>query len=824
MLVASVVIAGGCGGGDGSSGAVVSGAVTAPAFSHLDGDTNNPLDPLRRNDTSAAAQPLANPAAVAGYLRTAGSPGDADPQARFASSADLDDWYAVTLAAGQAVNLVIHGTEPDTDFDLFLTDAGGSVVASSVNVNDAAADRGNIETLQAPADGDFLIHIAAVQGAGNYVLRLGNGVEALRTSGLSVQGDFVPGQVIVRFHDGMAPAGRGAVTRAGLYRVPVDRPVGASAGPRAAADAGLRFASERARRKYRTIQHLKALRRNPNVRWASLNYRVTPLATTSDPKFDNQQNLAAARFPEAWTTVAAEAQRDVVVAVVDTGVVRHPDLDGNVNAADGYDFVQADGGIDADPTDPAPSGLYHGIHVAGTLAAVTDNDYLIAGAAGTTNPVRLMMVRALGANGGTEYDVLQAVRYAAGLANDSGRLPARPAEVINLSLGGGSGQLGEAFREVRDQAGVILVAAAGNAGVDSINVPAIYDGVVAVGALAPDGSRAGFSNTGEDLDVMAPGVGIPGLGLNADGSPTAFELDGTSMATPHVAAVAALMKAVWPRMTPDQFDCALLAGDLTDDLGAAGWDRDTGYGAIDAADAVAAAVAYRSGAASLEGRVIAEPRVLDFGSLLDVLTLEVSAPCDAGTTVSVSASTADGADWLSVGPPSDPRGIGEYRVRVDRTAMPPQTSARGTLTVRSSSPDVAPLEIDVVALTEPAGAFAADAGTLYVQLVGLGDSAASREQRLQTGADGGPYRFRFAAVPPGEYLLLAGTDRDYDFFVNDPGEAFGAYPEAGTIRRIRIGDDGGLGGLDFELGFRGRLDTRSGSVQRADDSPWRRRP
>jgi serine protease len=761
---------------------------------------------------------------VAGYLRTAGSPGDADPRARFASSSDLDDWYAVTLAAGQAVNLVIHGTEPDTDFDLFLTDAEGSVVESSVNVNDAAVDRGNIETLEAPADGDFLIRISAVGGAGNYVLRLGNGVEALRTSSLSVQGDFVPGQIIVRFHDGMAPTGRGTVPRARLYRVPVDRPVSASAGPRVAADAGLRFASDRARRKYRTIQHLKALRRNPAVRWASLNHRVTPLATTSDPNFGNQENLVAARFPEAWTTVAAEAQGDVVVAVVDTGVVRHPDLDGNVNAADGYDFVQADGGIDADPTDPAPSGLYHGTHVAGTLGAVTDNASFIAGAAGTSNPVRLMMVRALGASGGTEYDVLQGVRYAAGLANDSGLLPAQPADVINLSLGGGSGQLEAAFREVRDQAGVILVAAAGNAGVDSINVPAAYDGVVAVGALAPDGSRAEFSNTGEELDVMAPGVNILGLGLDADGSPIAFELDGTSMATPHVAAVAALMKAVWPQMTPDQFDCALLAGDLTDDLGAAGWDRDTGYGAIDAADAVAAAVAYRTGAASLEGRVIVEPRRLDFGNLLDVLTLDVSAPCDAGTTVSVSVSTADGADWLSLEPPADPRGIGEYRVRVDRAAMPRQTSARGTVTVRSSNPGVTPLEIEVVALTEPAGAFAADAGTLYVQLVGLGDSTASREQRLQTGADGGPYRFRFEAVPPGEYLLLAGTDRDYDFFVNDPGEAFGAYPDAGAFRRIRIGDDGGLGGLDFELGFRGRLDTRGGSVQRAGDSPWRRSP
>ncbi len=815
--VFSVLLLAACGGGgDGSDTAALSGAITAPAFSHLDGDTNNPVDPLRANDSRADAQPLANPAVVAGYLRAddhVRSAGESvDPDARFLNETDSDDWYSVTLAEGQAVNLVINGTTASTDFDLFLIDATTSMqVASSMNVNDPDEDGGDIETLEAPSDGDFLVNVSAVAGAGNYVLRLGSGVEALQLDTLRVEADFVPGQVVARYRDRLGPAARGSGSsggRARLYEVPVGGGLTSQARRGSAIAREPRFASEKALRKYRTIQHVKALKRDPEVLWASLNHRVKPLLVPDDPRFGEQENLTLLGFPEAWEDVRGFSRADVVVAVVDTGVIPHPDLDANLNAADGYDFVQADGGIDSDPTDPDPSGVYHGTHVAGTLGAVTNNDLFIAGAAGPSGRVRLMIVRALGLGGGTEYDVLQGVRYAAGLENDSGRLPANTANVINLSLGGGGGQFETAFREVRDQAGVILVAAAGNEGVDRVNVPAIYDGVIAVGALDEAGtSRADFSNFGVGLDVMAPGTRVLGLGLNAESAPDAVLLSGTSTATPHVSAVAALMKSVWPAMTPDDFYCALISGALT---GSDIRDDDRGYGVIDAALAVSNAVTYRSDPTQLSGGIVTRPQSLDFGNLLDALTLTVTIPCDSGASiVDIQASEA----WLRIEDRSGARGIGDYRVIADRAAMPEGVSARGAVTITATS-GVEPVTADVVALTAPAGNFAADAGTLYVQLVDLTDDAESREQRLQPGPGGGRYQFRFEGVPDGDYAIVAGTDRDYDFAINDPGEAYGAYPQAGVIRRITVGG-GNLGGLDFELGYRGQLNTQGERVERA---------
>jgi hypothetical protein len=127
-----------------------------------------------------------------------------------------------------------------------------------------------------------------------------------------------------------------------------------------------------------------------------------------------------------------------------------------------------------------------------------------------------MPLRALGLNGGSNYDVLQAVRYAAGLANDSGRLPARPASVINLSLGSPffSQATQDTFTEVRNR-GIIVVASAGNESSSEPNYPAAYNGVVSVSATTISGSLAPYSNFGA-VDVAAPG-GFNGTDENGDG-------------------------------------------------------------------------------------------------------------------------------------------------------------------------------------------------------------------------------------------------------------------------------------------------------------------
>jgi serine protease len=180
------------------------------------------------------------------------------------------------------------------------------------------------------------------------------------------------------------------------------------------------------RARWETLMAIKSLRRDPRIRHAEPNYRVNALATPNDQAYPLQWHYPLIGLPEAWDTTTGDPL--VVVAVIDSGVLaNHPDLAGQL--VEGYDFISdpqnaADGdGIDPDPQDTAVGGgdaasSFHGTHVSGTVAARGGN---LMGVAGSAYSSRVMPLRALGQDGGgTSYDVDQAVRYAAGLANDSG--------------------------------------------------------------------------------------------------------------------------------------------------------------------------------------------------------------------------------------------------------------------------------------------------------------------------------------------------------------------------------------------------------------------
>lgn len=224
------------------------------------------------------------------------------------------------------------------------------------------------------------------------------------------------------------------------------------------------------------------------------------------------------------------------------------------------------------------------------------------------------------------HDIEQAMRFAAGLANNSGTVPPRRADVINFSLG--SRLFLPGFQAVIDQiraAGVVIVAAAGNDGIDEMNYPAAFPGVIAVGAVDINKARAYYSNFGSWISVVAPG-GNTAQDVNGDGRPDgvlstattdrsgALVNDyaiwqGTSMATPHVAGVMALIKAVAPSLTPQAITSLLVSGALTDDLGAAGRDDQFGYGLINASKAVAAA----GGGSGLSLFQVIDSSLLNFG-------------------------------------------------------------------------------------------------------------------------------------------------------------------------------------------------------------------
>lgn len=308
---------------------------------------------------------------------------------------------------------------------------------------------------------------------------------------------------------------------------------------------------------------------------------MSALAVPNDTYFPLQWHywdaVSGINAPAAWDRTTGSGVR---VAVVDTGYLPHPDLAANV--LPGYDFVTNtttanDGNArDANPTDPgdwAPAGAcatgsatsnssWHGTHVAGTIAAVTGN---ASGVSGVAYGAKVVPLRVLGRCGGYTSDIADAVAWAAGGTVAGLSANAYPVKVINMSLGGSSTTCGTAMQSAITTArgkGAVVVVAAGNSNVNASNAtPANCSGVVVVGAVDRAGVKASFSNYGTLVDISAPGAtGILST-LNA-GTTTAGVYNytyyqGTSMATPHVAGVAALMLAANPALTPDQVETRL---------------------------------------------------------------------------------------------------------------------------------------------------------------------------------------------------------------------------------------------------------------------------
>lgn len=314
-----------------------------------------------------------------------------------------------------------------------------------------------------------------------------------------------------------------------------------------------------------------------------------------------QWPLRQIRLPEVWQALQGRVLREpapVVVAVLDTGHVPHPDLLPNLDVDAGYDFVSdpnasGDGdGIDPDGTDPAIRGPWHGTAIAGIIAARTDNGTGLAGMGWPwgRSRVTVMAIRVAAERGATSYDVAQGLLYAAGLENDSGVEPARPAKIINLSLadslpGPTDDILEDALRRVTE-AGAIVVSAAGNHR-SAVRAPANSGYTLAVGSADVDGLRAATSNFGPELDVVAPGgdnrAEIVTLGADRRPGPGAWAVtldEGTSLAAAHVSGALAVLAGFDRSLTLD--DARALLAESSVDLGDPGRDDRFGAGLLDA--------------------------------------------------------------------------------------------------------------------------------------------------------------------------------------------------------------------------------------------------
>jgi len=369
----------------------------------------------------------------------------------------------------------------------------------------------------------------------------------------------------------------------------------------------------------------RRLAADPDVAYAVVDQRRRALTVPNDPLFNagpavNLQTLVGGpevgqwylRAPTELFRSATNAQAawarstgaGVVVAVLDTGVLAgHTDLVGQV--LPGYDFVRDtnyanDGdGRDADASDPGDwitaaedaSGPYrncgqqdsswHGTHVAGIVAAATNNGM---GMAGLAHGAKVLPVRVLGKCGGYDSDITAGMLWAAGIDQAGLIGSANPAKVLNLSLGS-EGSCTAAYQDAIASVtarGAVVVAAAGNSVGRAVGTPANCPGAIAVAGLRHAGSKVGFSDLGPEIAIAAPGGNCVNIergtaclypilttsnsGLRAPEAGGSNYTDsfnisvGTSFATPMVAATAALILSVRPDLSPAQVKAALQAG------------------------------------------------------------------------------------------------------------------------------------------------------------------------------------------------------------------------------------------------------------------------
>lgn len=520
-------------------------------------------------------------------------------------------------------------------------------------------------------------------------------------------------------------------------------------------------------------------------RFVELNFVAQPTITPNDPMYDKQWHYRAMNLHLAWNITRGDPS--VVVGVLDTGSSSNADL--AANTLPGIDLISdpmmaADGdGRDLDPTDvmgPVPpqqrGSSWHGTHVAGTIAAVTDNRLGVVG--GAPN-VRVLHVRVLGRGGGTSFDIATGITWAVGEAVPGLPRNQNPVQVINMSLAGtgtGSQTYGTAIASAA-AAEAIVVVAAGNDDADTATVqPCNAAGVICVGALDLRGRATGSTNYGREVTISAPGGAVdrdddgngePDGVLSTVGDGRYLYLEGTSMATPHVAALVALMKSQNRTLTHAQVVATLRANVSP----IPNCPMACGAGAVDALR-VMQTIAPRT---TRPGRLTSSADALVFNEATRTNTLRLMNTGDAPIGVRLLANHAL---------------ISNFSWSADTVPLPLAAGRSIDITIEYKGTITSDADVNARFVVEGSGAETPIAfrlrkprlppRTVVVARV-LADDTLEPVSQANVAADGS-YRVE---APAGQYLIMALVDENGDGTLATE-EAWGVYPNKQMPRLVEV--------------------------------------
>jgi serine protease len=555
-----------------------------------------------------------------------------------------------------------------------------------------------------------------------------------------------------------------------------------------------------------TLDLVEALNTEEDILYAEPNYIYQHARIPGDEFYGLQWHYPYLKLPQAWDLTIGSP--NTVIAVIDSGAkFAHPDLKNRLNGGQ-YDFISdPQRALDGDGIDPSAEDVgddpekkkssFHGTHVAGTIGAEAN----VFGVVGVNWSSPLMTLRALGAGGGTNYDISQAVLYAAGRSNVSKTTPAKAASVINLSLAGTADSLTlkNAIQSALNQ-GVTVVAAAGNDNTDEARYPACYPGVICVGAVDLSGSRAPYSNYGPHITVVAPG-GNGAVDLNNDGyvdgvlstawnetttdparQPVYKFYQGTSMAAPQVTGIISLLLARKSTLTPAEIKQIIEQTAL--DLGPAGFDYQYGHGLIDPVEALKRVI----GSSNLPPKLVVSTTAVDFGYSQTQFSVSVSN--GGGGTLQVNPPTVvmnKGTGWLAASLSGS-----NLVISVNRTKL---SSGDYTGAVRVSATNGDQASITVLMRVGTATAVG-DIGTIYVLTLDPRTFNTVSLSVVDTSV-AGRFPFQFPPMFAGSYFLIAGNDADGNGIICETNEYCGLYPVSSQMSLVEVEPNRNTSGINF---------------------------